>query len=477
MNGLNNSLRGKFLLLISLLLAVTAVKASPYRCEDNALMPSAAACDIHGGLWQAAVCGNGLIEAGEGCDNASGNSDTKPDACRTWCARATCGDNVVDSNEQCEEHDLNHYICSDLKQQGNDHYPGPVPNFWGGTLSCDIDDCTFDVSECHYCGDGMTQMPHEQCDDGNSSNDDGCNNNCTACVNLGNNIDITNDTEICTKNFDVDDYGDLGVIVIKAPNLTLDCDGASLTGQGDGIGIYIKRSDNVTVKNCIIDNYRYGIYVEDSNNVQILGMKNRISNTEEKVVLDESTALPPPPIRMNKADTGLSPQQQALMGQQLHVKRVPSLMGDRMKLDAIAGKNITTTTSGSASPGQSPAGPNSTSAAPQRAEQSKTITPVRPAIALPIVTFPRKGERFSAPARISAKARYDSNKSVLFTLKRLPDKRVLQRSEQGQFRDIMVGNYCIEAAYKGSRKGGDCVEFSVVNRPTPVKPTLRPITR
>ncbi len=48
------------------------------------------------------VCGNGVIEFGETCDDGAGNSDSAPDACRTNCQIAFCGDNVIDTGEQCD---------------------------------------------------------------------------------------------------------------------------------------------------------------------------------------------------------------------------------------------------------------------------------------------------------------------------------------------------------------------------------------
>ena len=54
------------------------------------------------------VCGNGLVEAPETCDDgqadgAPDNSDTAPDACRTNCVVAHCGDGVVDTGEGCDD--------------------------------------------------------------------------------------------------------------------------------------------------------------------------------------------------------------------------------------------------------------------------------------------------------------------------------------------------------------------------------------
>ena len=44
------------------------------------------------------VCGDGVLEGFEECDNGGLNSDTAPDACRLDCKAASCGDNV-DSGE------------------------------------------------------------------------------------------------------------------------------------------------------------------------------------------------------------------------------------------------------------------------------------------------------------------------------------------------------------------------------------------
>ncbi len=50
-------------------------------------------------------CGNGIIEAGEECDDGNLNSDTMPDACRTDCKLPSCGDSVVDTGEECDPPD------------------------------------------------------------------------------------------------------------------------------------------------------------------------------------------------------------------------------------------------------------------------------------------------------------------------------------------------------------------------------------
>jgi cysteine-rich repeat protein len=49
------------------------------------------------------ICGNGVIEAGEECDNGAANSDAVADACRRDCTKARCGDRVIDTGEQCDD--------------------------------------------------------------------------------------------------------------------------------------------------------------------------------------------------------------------------------------------------------------------------------------------------------------------------------------------------------------------------------------
>jgi hypothetical protein len=47
-------------------------------------------------------CGDGITQPGEECDNGFLNSDTTPDACRSDCTLPICGDNVQDSDEECD---------------------------------------------------------------------------------------------------------------------------------------------------------------------------------------------------------------------------------------------------------------------------------------------------------------------------------------------------------------------------------------
>lgn len=99
-------------------------------------------------LCVAEVCGNGIVQAGEECDAGAANSNTLPNACRTDCELPSCGDGVVDAGETCD--------------------PPGVDGCEPGCRSAD-------------CGDG-TVDPGEECDDGAANSDtapDACRTSCT----------------------------------------------------------------------------------------------------------------------------------------------------------------------------------------------------------------------------------------------------------------------------------------------------------
>jgi hypothetical protein len=110
-------------------------------------------CKVDTGRCRSAECGDGIVGRGEECDHGPGNSDTIRDACRTNCKEAGCGDGVMDSGEQCDAKDVP--TCESLG------LPGVIP-------SCRAD-CTVDVSPCvkPICGNGKLD-PAEECDEPNA---------------------------------------------------------------------------------------------------------------------------------------------------------------------------------------------------------------------------------------------------------------------------------------------------------------------
>jgi len=63
-------------------------------------------------------------------------------------------------------------------------------------------------------------------------------------------------------------FADSGLNVI-ADNITIDCQGYSITGDNAGIGINIRGFNNTEIINCEIENFVYGIYADDANNTFI----------------------------------------------------------------------------------------------------------------------------------------------------------------------------------------------------------------
>jgi cysteine-rich repeat protein len=126
------------------------------RCDDGnttGIDGCSATCEVEAG-WDCSNtigtlsvctphCGDGLVVGGEACDDGNTRND---DDCLNTCQPESCGDGFVHTRgtppfEQCEP-----------------------PN----SANCD--------ATCHFlpfCGDGVVQ-PGEECDDGNTRNDDAC---------------------------------------------------------------------------------------------------------------------------------------------------------------------------------------------------------------------------------------------------------------------------------------------------------------
>ncbi len=122
----------------------------------------------------AGICGDGVIDEGEECDDGVDNSDLLPDACRTDCSSPGCGDGVVDAEEECDDGIDN----SDL-----------LP-----------DACRTDCTSAR-CGDGVVDA-EEPCDDGNDVDGDECSNMCTniystLCSPCGDDAECGREQDLC----------------------------------------------------------------------------------------------------------------------------------------------------------------------------------------------------------------------------------------------------------------------------------------
>ena len=110
------------------------------------------------------VCGNQVVEPGEQCDD--GNL-LNGDGCSSSCAiepTSVCGNEIVEPGEQCDG--------------GID----PPTACEYGQMSCQTctTQCTHRFGDTSYCGDSFVDDQHEQCDDGNNIDGDGCSSTCVS---------------------------------------------------------------------------------------------------------------------------------------------------------------------------------------------------------------------------------------------------------------------------------------------------------
>lgn len=137
-------------------------------------------CDV---CSQDHICGNGVVEATEKCDDGPRNSAETPDVCRIDCTLPKCGDSVIDrqAGEECDDGRFNgdqpNRCRTDcvLPRCGDaiiDSLSGETCDTGRGNSDTLANSCR---SNCQSprCGDGV-QDSHEDCDDGNRADSDGC---------------------------------------------------------------------------------------------------------------------------------------------------------------------------------------------------------------------------------------------------------------------------------------------------------------
>lgn len=142
----------KKMMVVGFLVVLSSCGTSPGVQED----PDGGEGNNNGNQVIQPVCGNGMIEPGELCDDGASNSDVAPNACRTNCRLPHCGDGVIDSDEECDDLNLAANSCVGL-------------GYTKGTLSCSST-CSYDTSGCSTCGNGEAEgtdtasVGYETCD-------------------------------------------------------------------------------------------------------------------------------------------------------------------------------------------------------------------------------------------------------------------------------------------------------------------------
>ena len=117
-------------------------------------------------------CGNARLEPGEQCDDGNLLND---DGCSKSCLEEFCGDGVLQASEGCDlgpdNADFRTCTSACLKNVCGDGHPGPDETCDDGNT--DDDDGCSSACTLETCGNGRLEAG-EQCDDGNNNNDDGC---------------------------------------------------------------------------------------------------------------------------------------------------------------------------------------------------------------------------------------------------------------------------------------------------------------
>ncbi len=152
------------------------------------------------------LCGNGRLDSGEMCDDGNTKSGDGCSAdCKSIesgytcplegnkCASADCGNDTIEGDEECDYGALNveygsseadcglnceiaHY-CGDGLLSPVDLKNGEECDAGGHDTSNEYNGCTLDCKKVNYCGDGI--VSHDEiCDDGNTTNGDGCSDKC-----------------------------------------------------------------------------------------------------------------------------------------------------------------------------------------------------------------------------------------------------------------------------------------------------------
>lgn len=186
-------------------------------------------------LNTASICGNGVVEFPETCDD--GNT-VNGDGCSNTCTlEAMCGNGVVESPEACDDGNMaNGDGCSNMctvetgwSCSGTTSICAPIAVCGNGIVesgeTCDDgnalngDGCSNTCKlEIAVCGNGIVESG-EACDDGNMSNGDGCNNTCT--VQSG--WSCTGSPSVCSNTLSVGEVSNQGVFNINvAPNPVTD---------------------------------------------------------------------------------------------------------------------------------------------------------------------------------------------------------------------------------------------------------------
>ena len=116
------------------------------------------------------TCGNGVVEPPEECDNGAA-MNINGSGCENDCTFTCIAGNPM--RDHCDDGNA----CNGTETCGTDHKCAPGTPLGQGASCATGKFCVAGNCVPGSCGDGVVESP-EECDDGNSTNGDGCDNDC-----------------------------------------------------------------------------------------------------------------------------------------------------------------------------------------------------------------------------------------------------------------------------------------------------------
>ncbi len=154
------------------------------------------------------VCGNGVADPGEVCDDGNTVSD---DGCNASCTSdESCGNGIVDTSEVCDDGNLTDgdgcaASCLSDESCGNGVVDSPVGETCDDGNNVDGDGCQANCA-LPACGDAILDAG-EVCDDGNTADGDGCAADCVSDETCGNGVVDSDVGEACDDGNNIDGDG------------------------------------------------------------------------------------------------------------------------------------------------------------------------------------------------------------------------------------------------------------------------------
>ncbi|HJL14715.1 MAG TPA: DUF4215 domain-containing protein, partial [Sandaracinaceae bacterium LLY-WYZ-13_1] len=131
-----------------------------------------------------AMCGNGVTEAGEACDDGAANGSYGYCAADCSGPGPRCGDGTTNGPEACDDGnavETDACLSSCVAASCGDGFVRAGVESCDDGNAVDGDACT-NACTLARCGDGVLRMGVEECDDGNTADGDACTNACAVAT-------------------------------------------------------------------------------------------------------------------------------------------------------------------------------------------------------------------------------------------------------------------------------------------------------